>query len=209
VTVHSVTMPAGFGGDGIKRKDRPLATMAYPKRSIVEVRPEENCLAHAFIIAIDRLHYDPNYTSYRKCFKIRPVVDQLLDTTDIDLKNGGGIPELTRFQEHFHEYMIVVCCGLNCDSIMYQGHVESEKRINLLFDEVTRHYHVIGNLTGAMAKRYVCECCNKDCRYGASHTCEQTCSDCMVSPPCKYAGPRIPCELCNRHFRSQTCFDNH
>ena len=44
---------------------------------------------------------------------------------------------------------------LNCDSFMYQSLVESDKRINLLFDEVTRHYHVIANLTGVMAKRYV------------------------------------------------------
>jgi len=96
------------------------------------VRAEENCLAHALIIAIARLHNDPNYTSYRKGFKIRPVVDQLLETTGIDLKNGGGIPELTRFRELFHEYKIVIWCGLNCDS-MYQGHVESDKRINVLF----------------------------------------------------------------------------
>ena len=41
------------------------------------------------------------------------------------------------------------------------------------------------------------------------HTCEQTCSDCMVRPSSKYTGPRIPCNLCNRHFRRQTCFDNH
>ena len=27
--------------------------------------------------------------------------------------------------------------------------------------------------------------------------------------PCISAGLRIPCNLCNRHFRSQTCFDNH
>jgi len=153
VTVHSVTMPAGFGGDGIKRKGKQLATMAHLKRSIVEVRAEENRLAHALIIAIARLHNDPNYTSYRKGFKIRPVVDQLLETTGIDLKSGGGILELTRLQVHFHEYKIVVYSSLNCDSIMYQGHVESDKRFNLLFDEVTRHYHVIGNLTGGMAKR--------------------------------------------------------
>ena len=76
------------------------------------------------------------------------MVRQLLKTTGIDMKNGGGIAELTRFQEHFHEYKIVVYSGVNCDSIMYQGHVESDKRINLLFDEVTRHYYVIGNLTG-------------------------------------------------------------
>jgi len=60
---------------------------------------------------------------------------------------------------------------------MYQGHVESDKRINLLFDDVIRHYHVICNLTGAMAKRYVCEGCNKGCEYGVVHTCEQTCND--------------------------------
>ena len=40
---------------------------------------------------------------------------------------------------------------------MYQGNVESDKRVNLLFDDLTRHYHVIGNLTGPMAKRYVSE----------------------------------------------------
>ena len=33
---------------------------------------------------------------------------------------------------------------------MYDGHVESYKRINLLFDEVTSQYHVMGWLTGAM-----------------------------------------------------------
>ena len=137
---------------------------------------------------------------------IRPVVRQLLETTGIDLKNGGGIPELTRFQEHFHEYKIVGYSGLNCESIMYQGHVESDKRIDLLFDEVTRHYHVIGSLTGSMAKRYVCDGYNIGCTYSLAHTYEQTCSDCMVRP-CISAGPRIPCDLCNRHFRSQKFFD--
>ena len=97
------------------------------------------------------------------------MVRQLLEATSIELKNGGGFPEITRFQWHFDEYKIVVYSGFNCDSIMYQGHVESDKRINLLFDEVTRHYHVIVNLTGSMAKRYICEGCNKGCTYGCKH----------------------------------------
>jgi hypothetical protein len=92
---------------------------------------------------------------------------------------------------------------------MYQGHDEPDKRIKLLFDEVKHHYHVIGNLTGDMAKRYVCEGCNKGCEYGVVHTCEQSCSDCMLRPPCISTGIRMPCHLCNRHFKSQTCFDNH
>ena len=60
MTVHSVTMPVGFGSDGIKQKGRRLATMVQQKRSTVEVGAEENCLAHA-LIAITRLNNDPNY----------------------------------------------------------------------------------------------------------------------------------------------------
>ena len=36
-----------------------------------------------------------------KGIKIHPVVKSLLKTTSINLANGGGIPELIRFQEHF------------------------------------------------------------------------------------------------------------
>ena len=177
VTVHSVTIPVGFGRVAIKRKGRTLASMVQLKRSIVEVRTEENCLAHALIIAITRLNNDPNYKAYRQGRKVLPVVDQLLVTTSIDFKNGAGTPEITKFQEHFHEYKILVYEGLNWESIMYQGHVDSDKDVNLLYDEVTRHYHVKSNLKGAMAKRYVCEGCNKGCKYGVVQTCEQTRTD--------------------------------
>jgi len=78
----------------------------------------------------------------RKVRKIRTLLRQLHETRGIDLKNGAGINELTRFQDHFHEYKIVVYSGLNCDSIMYEGYVEFENRINLLFDQVTRNYRV-------------------------------------------------------------------
>ena len=76
---------------------------------------------------------------------------------------------------------------LNCENIL-QGHVDSVKRINLL----TQHNHVKAKLTGVMAKRYVCEGCDKGCKYGAVHTCKQTCRDCVLIPPCISAGPRIP-----------------
>jgi len=42
-----------------------------------------------------------------------------------------------------------------------------------------------------------------------THICDQTCSDCLTNPPCVSAGVRIPCDQCNRHFRIQTCFENH
>ena len=90
VEVHSVRMPVGFGG--VKTKGRPLSVLALEKRSIITVKAEENCLAHALIIAIARLTNDPNYKAYRQGRKIRPVVKQLLESTGIDLTQGGGIP---------------------------------------------------------------------------------------------------------------------
>ena len=69
----------------------------------MEVKAEENCLAHALIIAIAIEENDANYKQYRPERKIRHVVQALLQETSIDLTRGGGIPELIRFQEHFCE----------------------------------------------------------------------------------------------------------
>jgi len=52
VIVHSVMMPVGFGRVALKSRGRPLSVMAHLKRSIVEVKAEENCLVKALIIAI-------------------------------------------------------------------------------------------------------------------------------------------------------------
>jgi hypothetical protein len=78
--------------------------MAQLKKSIVVVKPTENFLAHALIIAIAKTENDPNYVAYRKGRKILPVVRNLLDTTGIDLSGGGGIPEPIKFQAHFLDY---------------------------------------------------------------------------------------------------------
>ena len=105
MTVHSVKMPVGFGG--VKTKSRPISGMAHLKKSIIEVKAENICLAHALLIAISRINKDSNYNSYRRGYKIGPVVQNLLETTGIDLTKCAGIPELVRFQEHFHEHKIV------------------------------------------------------------------------------------------------------
>jgi hypothetical protein len=154
-------MPVGFGV-GIKSMGRPLEIMARLKTSIVQVKAESNCLRHALLISKAKVDNDPNYESYRKGRKIELEVQYLLEETGIGLDKGGGIPELIKFQEYFKDYKIVVYTGLHCDSIMFGGGGQEKKRLNLLYDDVTRHYHVITNLTVAMAKRYVCTACNKD-----------------------------------------------
>ena len=96
---------------------RPLSVMAHHKRSIVEVRATDNCMAHALIIHIARLEKDSNYDSYRRGWKILSVVRNLLETTCIDLSRGEGIPELTRFQEQWCMKVYV--------AIKYSSKVES------------------------------------------------------------------------------------
>jgi len=78
VRVHSVKMPGGYGKNAIKSKGIPLSVMAHLKSSIVEVKAEENCLAHTLIIAIARVDNDANYKAHRQGRKIRPVVQSLL-----------------------------------------------------------------------------------------------------------------------------------
>jgi hypothetical protein len=128
-------------------------------------------------------------------------VQNLVKTTEIDLKNGCGIPELEKFQKYLNEYRIVVYGWLNCVEIIFDGMVDSERRLNLLYDDVTRHCHVIASLTGAMAKRYVCRGCGKGCQIGETHKCAHACSECMSVPPFSFSGTRIPClksEACNK-----------
>ena len=102
VVIHSVKIPVGFV-KAVKSKGRPLSVMAHVKHSIINVKAETISLADALIIAIARLKKDPNYNTYRQGYKILPEVQQLLQTTKIDLQNGGGIPEIQRFQDHFSE----------------------------------------------------------------------------------------------------------
>jgi len=154
-------MPVGFGKHAITSRGRPLSVMAHFKKSIVEVKAEEHCSAHAQIIAITKVDNNPNYKAYRQGWKVRHPVQNLLEATGIDLANGEGIPILVRYQDHFRDYKIVVYQSLSCEDVRFEGQVESNKRINLLYDDIERHYHVITNLTVAMARNYVCKGCKK------------------------------------------------
>jgi len=145
-------MPVGFGKRAIKSRGRLLSVMAHLKTSVVEVKASKNCFAHE-IISIANKENEPDYKEYRKGRKIRPVVQKLLAKTGIDLSEGGRIPEIIKFQEHFREYKLTVYQGLACEYIIFEGYVESPKRIKLLYDYVERHYHVIVNITGTMAKK--------------------------------------------------------
>jgi len=207
VTVHSIIMPVVFGRCAMKTRGKPLSIMAYLKRSFVEVIAEQNYLSHAFVIRISRLGNDPKYNSYRSCCMIRPVVQHLFKTTGIDLTNNTGIPELVRFKEHCREDNIVDYHGLSCKAVMFEGHVNSSKRIKIIYDDVERHYPVIANLISATARRYVSKECNKSCTIYVTHAYDRTFSDFIACPPCALSVVRIPCFKCKRRFGIRNCYD--
>ena len=97
--VHSVGIHVGFG-KAETSKGIPLSTMAHLKRSIVEVKAKDNCLAHALVIAIARVTNDPNYKSYRRGWKRLPKVQELLQASGVDISRGGGIPGIQAFERH-------------------------------------------------------------------------------------------------------------
>jgi hypothetical protein len=169
LTFHmtSVKMHVGFGKRVEKTKGRPLSVMTHLKRSIVEVNTEENCLAHALVMAMVRVTNVPDYQAYEKGRKkILSKARELLQAAFVDLSRGGGIPELQAFQHHISEYRIVVCSSLRCDSIMFDGQVATPQRINLSYDSDGDH-----------GQRIVCPACNKVCRRGAQHRCNASCDD--------------------------------
>ena len=107
-TAHSVKMPIGFGR--VKSKGRPISVMAHLKRSIVDVKDEENCLAHALIIAISRVNKDPKYESiardtryvpwFRTCSK-RPVsiwIEGVGSENSRSFRNTSKNTELSSFR---------------------------------------------------------------------------------------------------------------
>jgi len=195
IAVHSVKMLVWFGG-GIKTKDITLSVMAHLKKISVYVKAEiMSC--YALVIAIAKVDNDANYKPYRECRKIRSVVQTIVQGTGIELTNGAGIPDFNRLYGHFRDYKIVVYQGFGCDDTMFEGQVDSSKRLNLLYHDVKRHYHVIVNLKGAMVRPYVFSARHKSCRRDLKHVCDQTCSDCMARPPCTFSDVRSPCHECN------------
>jgi hypothetical protein len=70
--IYYVNMPIVNGG-GITTKGTPLANMTHLKMSFVQVKAENNYLAHTLVLAIAKLTNELNYVAYRKGRKIRPL----------------------------------------------------------------------------------------------------------------------------------------
>ena len=153
-----------------------------------------------------RLNGDPKYPSYRDGRGMKKPVEDLLKASGDNLRNAGGFKELEQFQKYLSDYKIIVYDGLSTDRVKLSGNSVSSKKVYLLYDEKDKHYNLITNLKGAMAKKYICNAC--DTLYDFEHKCEKVCSLCTATPPCTKDHTKY-CATCNRWFLSQNCFQNH
>jgi hypothetical protein len=91
------------------------------KKSVVVMKTAFFCLAHALIITMAQVNFDPKYKSYRDGHLLDQTVEDLLKASGVDLSNGGGLEELQQFQDHLSDYKIIVCDGLNPCRLIFTG----------------------------------------------------------------------------------------
>jgi len=203
VHLDHVRMPAGKGG--VKTKGRSLDLLSAITKSIVVVKAAFLCLAHALIIAMARGNNDSKYVSYGHGWCLEEPVEELLNSSGVDLSNDGGFKELQQLQQYLADYKIIGFDGFYPDRVKFSANSLSAKQLYLLYDRDSGHYNVITNLKGAMTKRYICNGC--DTLYEHTHKYDKVCSLCTATPPC--TKDQIKYCTCNRWFLSETCFQNH
>ena len=87
---------------------------------------------------------------------------------------------------------IVVYHELNCDNIIFEGQVDSTKRLNILYDDVEHQYHVIANLTAAIARKFVCEGCKEACTSDVRHPATRNVATALPVPRAHSRGLESP-----------------
>jgi hypothetical protein len=81
-------------------------------------------------------------------------------------------------------------------------------RLNLIMENF--HYNVILSLTDAFAARYFCEWCSKRYWDKKRHRkCPYICPCCHDNPPCRLDNDPLTCDMYQRTFREQLCFNRH
>lgn len=206
-------------GNGRQKVDEisPFHEFCEKRKSIVQVKNTEDnlCLARALVIGMALAHKDDsiaklNYYRHitrpdREIQKLE--AERLCAEAAVVLSNGGGIEEVKLFQEYLDNYTITVFMDRRGREIMFEGPTEGKRRnIDLIYGE--NLFNVIASLTGVFQTVYYCRPCKEPYSHKDKHFCAQACSACQHSPICEEEQPQT-CSVCNRIFKSKTCYANH
>ncbi|XP_031342995.1 uncharacterized protein LOC116170631, partial [Photinus pyralis] len=182
------------------------------RKGIISIKNTDNlCLPRALVVAIAKVTGDSGYENIRRDRGHVQLnkAKQLMQEAEVYIEaNGGGIPELNKFQSYFgNNFKIVVYnFGTKGREVIFEGNSDAKLTINLLYFE--NHYNVITSLTSAFVCRYYCEPCHIPYNNKGGHICASICISCKRSPACDRE-LIIKCADCRRNFVSNLCFSNH
>ena len=163
-------------------------------------------MARALVVAKAKVDDDPQYKSIDK--HQRPMQTRLAQElhANADVPLGPcGIKEAKRFQVYLTEYQINIVSKEYNNKIVYSG-PNKDKRIYLYMHN--NHYDVITKMPGFFARTYYCHECKKAYNNLETRLCPNTCKCCGSRPICPELS-WMPCNNCDRMFKSQQCCDQH
>lgn len=195
----------------------------------------KNCFAVSLVLGIYALNGTPPTRRSKKLYRERVVneVCYLANLTGLDLnliEGLAGESEFIRYQESLNKYISaaeahaatsgkqpksykIVIYDRYAKPVFVGGNVDPNVLIiNLLLDQ--QHFNYIKSLTGCFSVSYFCEYCRRGFKNKTLHkNCLYTCPSCIQSPPCSNINggleDKIPCEICNREFFNNDCFNKH
>ena len=209
IDIIHVVVPEGSGRN--KRTTLDIDEYLKKKKSIITIcNNDDFCLARALAVAIARIENDPKYSHIRKSENHIQLDRALALHQAANVPLGPcGMNEVKLFQQHLTNYQIIIVSGDHNNTIIYPPKppgTDEKPTISLYYHN--KHFDVITKLPGFLSKAYFCHKCHKCYSHTADHVCSDMCSSCRGFG-CVFEGNGIPCNECDRMFKSQSCYNNH
>ena len=208
ITVQSFKVPRGKGRLHVARN-----TVARKKCIITIKNDDSTCLARAIVTAMantNKTKWSPaQLQAFRKSRKLQ--TDEALklhDEAAVEVNDfGSTLEDVKKFSEHLGVQINIV------DSDHFNEIIYSSEEVGdmIYLYKNKNHFDVITSMPGFLCKSYYCHTCKKPYTGRDKHKCPSKCIACFKYFPdgVKCSGDVIQCNICNRSFFGQDCFDEH
>jgi hypothetical protein len=208
LTSRSTSRPCqdacGKGGDKTKRLSFDywvkLKSVSLEWRQLSTVWPMHLLSLWLELIvteSTDPIGTEEAWISFLKVSLTIPVLIQLMAET---FKNVGSSKSTIRTTK-------LLCFKVSTPIALCLAEIPfRQKKLHLIYDWDHRHYDVMTNLKGAVAKNYLCNGCVAS--YDSTYKCGKVCSLYTATPPC-IKDQSKNCSTYNRRILREEYFQNH
>ena len=180
--------------------------MLHEKRCFLRIQNKDDIFcARALVTAKARIDGHEKWNSIR-------LGKSIQETMAYELHQKAGVPlhrcgieEIKAFQGVLDGHQIHVVSKEYFNAIIYEGPL-ADKKIYLYHHD--DHFDVITKMPAFLGRNYYCNKCKKGYDHKERHACNNTCYHCFKIHDLQ-EGQWKYCDDCNRHFKSDLCFDMH